>query len=221
MLRFGDYGSKTIAAEHCVVVVVVAVMRGEGWCALPRDEMWLVQEALRMRGRFSWCDHRGVRGSPPLDSPTRRLPRPPQPRSLAPYRRSRSWPVLCKSIRRLHPWSMEPPRESMRGRVVKKDGNFADEWWPRRCEFGIRDRFVIDRFCPGVVDGPSSTRGPWLWAASMEEKKDVTMLVAKMTLRTLPFVDRCIYRLGNFLKKFTLYFKITNGSLDIQTQLDV
>jgi len=55
----------------------------------------------------------------------------------------------------------------------------------------------------------------------MEEKKDVTMLVAKMTLRTLPFVDRCIYRLGNFLKKFTLYFKITNGSLDIQTQLDV
>lgn len=38
----------------------------------------------------------------------------------------------------------------MRGRVVKKDGNFADERWPRRCEFRIRDRFVIDRFCPRV-----------------------------------------------------------------------
>ena len=165
-LRFKDYCCRALCCGCSC-----CGDEGEGWCALPRDEMWLVQEALRMRGRFSWCDHRGVRGSPPLGSPTRRLPRPPQPRSLAPYRRSRSWPVLRKSIRRLHPWSMEPPRESMRGRVVKKDGNFADEWWPRRCEFRIRDRFVIDRFCPEVVDGPSSTRGPWLWAASMEEKK--------------------------------------------------
>lgn len=193
-------------------------MRGgrEGWCALPRDEMWLVQEALRMRGRFSWCDHHGVRGSPPLGSPTRRLPRPPQPRSPAPYHRSRSWPVLRKSIGRLYPWSTEPPRESMRRRVVKKDDNFADERWPRRREFRIRDRFVIDRFCPGVVDGPSSTRSPWLWAASMEEKKDVTMLVAEMTLRTLAIVGRRIYRLGNFLRKLQWVPKLR---MDIQAQI--
>lgn len=104
-----------------------------------------------MRGRFLWCDHHGVRGSPPLGSPTRRPPRLPRPRSPAPYRRSRSRSVLRKSIGRLHPpRSAESPRGSMRGKVVKKDGNFADERWPRRREFHIQDRFVIDRFCPGV-----------------------------------------------------------------------
>jgi len=61
----------------------------------------------------------------------------------------RSRPVLRKSIGRYY-IPAESPRGSMRGKVVKKDGNFADERWPRRCEFHIQDRFVIDRFCPKV-----------------------------------------------------------------------
>lgn len=99
-----------------------------------------------MRGRFSWCDHHGVRGSPPLGSPTRRPPRPPQPKSPAPYRGHGQFYVNQSDDY----IPAELPRGSMRGKVVKKDGNFVDERWSRRREFHIQDRFVIDRFCPKV-----------------------------------------------------------------------
>lgn len=93
--------------EDCVLqLLLLLLLRWWGKrCALPRDEMWLVQEALRRRGRFLRCDRHGVRGSPPLGSPTRRPPRPLQPRNPAPYRRSRPRSVLRKSIGRLSPRS--------------------------------------------------------------------------------------------------------------------
>lgn len=56
-----------------------------------------------MRGRFLRCDRHGVRGSPPLGSPTRRPPRPPQPRSPAPWRgamKSRSRFSKCRECYR-------------------------------------------------------------------------------------------------------------------------
>lgn len=153
-----------------------------------------------MRGRFSWCDHHGVRGSPPLGSPTRRPPRPPQPRSPAPYRGSRS--VLRKLIGRLHPRSTEPPRGSMRGRVVKKDGNFADERWPRRREFRIRDRFCYRSVLPGgrwsVVHRRHKVRDyeqrPW------RKKRCYHVSSRNDTREALAFVDRRIYKLENFLR---------------------
>lgn len=152
--------------EDCVLqLLLLLLLRWWGKrCALPRDEMWLVQEALRRRGRFLRCDRHGVRGSPPLGSPTRRPPRPLQPRSPAPYRWSRSRSVLFKSIRRLNPWSTRA--EGIDKKESCQERHFfcgADDERPRWREYHIRDRFVIGRQSWSIVDTEvrDNEQRPW------------------------------------------------------------
>jgi len=75
----------------------------------------------------------------------------------------------------------------MRGRIVKKDGNFAERMGDGRDDgFRIRDQFVIDRFRRSVVqrrrhEVHDYEQRPW-----REKKRDVTMLI--MTHETSVFL---------------------------------
>lgn len=148
--------------KDCILQLLLSLLRWLGKrCALPRDEMWLVQEALRRRGRFLRCDRHDVRGSPPLGSPTRRPPRPLQPRSPAPYRRSRSRSVLRKSIGRLSPRSTRT--EGIDEKESRRERHFFAERMTngRDDEFRIRDRFVIGRWSIVDTEVRDNEQRPW------------------------------------------------------------